>query len=101
MATSVTAGSAGAGGAGAGGVDGGNGLSAAATAVAHRDYDFSLAGILKAAESSGYRVVDPQVCVCVFARVIAVSCSARRDRWTACYAVVPCVGGRSGSVGPS
>ncbi|CAN0269155.1 unnamed protein product, partial [Hapterophycus canaliculatus] len=27
---------------------------------AERAYDFSLAGILKSAESSGYRVVDPQ-----------------------------------------
>ncbi|CAM9858108.1 unnamed protein product [Ectocarpus sp. 6 AP-2014] len=32
----------------------------AATAAARREYDFSLAGILKSAESSGYRVVDPQ-----------------------------------------
>ncbi|CAM9883365.1 unnamed protein product [Pylaiella littoralis] len=48
-------GSAGA-GAGAGGGDAG----VLATVAAQRAYDFSLAGILKSAESSGYRVVDDQ-----------------------------------------
>ena len=38
---------------------------AASTTASGRDYEFSLAGILKAAESTGYRVVDDPVCVCV------------------------------------
>eukprot|EP00752_Nemacystus_decipiens_P012660 g11214.t1 len=40
----------------------GNGteLGSVETVAAQREYDFSLAGILKSAESSGYRIVDPQ-----------------------------------------
>lgn len=84
----------GAGGSGAGGDGGGGGVEAGpkdgetgtelgvlATLAAQRDYDFTLAGILKSAESSGYRIVDPQVCVvgcCYVVVAVAVVCVSDR-----------------------
>ncbi|CAB1100285.1 unnamed protein product [Ectocarpus sp. CCAP 1310/34] len=47
----------------AAGGGGGDDSGVAATSAARREYDFSLAGILKSAESSGYRVVDPQASI--------------------------------------
>lgn len=40
----------------------GSTLASAAAAAAVEAYDFSLAGILKTAESTGYGIVDAQVC---------------------------------------
>lgn len=73
-------GGAGGGGAGAGGGAGSDGteLGELATVAAQRTYDFSLAGILKSAESSGYRIVDPQVCVC------CCTCARLRERKGGC-----------------